>query len=216
MPASGTSAMPMNGRAAASWPRRAITVGGGGALQGEQGAVLVQVELHAGGEVGGDVGEVGVLAAGVDHQEQALAAEVGDHQVVDDAAGLVGQQGVALAAGLQAEHVAGDQAFECGRSRGAGQRGLAHVGDVEQGGLGAAVEVLGQHALVLDGHGVAGELHHAGAVGAMPRVERGGLQRLGRGVVRQRILDHWFAPQRSPAGNRCRYCDPPLSRNLKD
>ena len=143
-------------------------------------------------------------------------AEVGHHQVVDDAAGLVGQQRVALAAGLQAEHVAGHQALQRGRSRGAGQRRLAHVRDVEQRGLRAAVQVLGQHALVLHRHGIAGELHHAGAEGAVPGVERGGLQRLGRGVVRQRILDHWFAPQRSPAGDRCRSRDPPLSRNLKD
>ena len=47
------------------------------------------------------------------------------------------------------------------------------------------------------GHG-----HHAGAEGAMPGIQRRGLQRPGGGVIRQRIVDHWQAPQsRSQAGN---------------
>ena len=67
------------------------------------------------GQVGGDVGKVDILAAGVDDQEQSVFVQAGDHQVVDDAAGRVGEKGVALAARLQAGDVARHQAFQRGR-----------------------------------------------------------------------------------------------------
>ena len=38
---------------------------------------------------------VGVLAGGVDHQEQ-MAAEIGHHQIVENAACAIGELGVAL------------------------------------------------------------------------------------------------------------------------
>ena len=79
--------------------------------------------------------EVVVLAAGVDHQEQPVLAEIGDHQVVDDAARLVGEQRVALPPRLQPEQVAGHQPLQRSRGVGAGQRRLAHMRDVEQRGL---------------------------------------------------------------------------------
>ena len=92
------------------------------------------------------MGEIVGLAAGVHHQEELAGFQRGDHQVVEDAAGLVGQQRVALPARLQAGDVAGHQRLQRRGGGGAGQRRLAHVGDVEQRRLGAAVQVLGQHA----------------------------------------------------------------------
>ena len=62
---------------------------------------------------------------------------------------------------------------------GAGDLDLPHVGDVEQPGPRAHGHVLVGDAGVLDRHVPAAELDHAGAVGAMPRVERGLLQRAG-------------------------------------
>jgi predicted pyridoxine 5'-phosphate oxidase superfamily flavin-nucleotide-binding protein len=121
-------------------------VGGGGALQGEQGAVFEVGEGADVGEGSGDVWQIDGAAGGIDYQEEALVAEIGDHEVVDDAASLVEQEGVALAAGLDADDVAGDKALEHGGGSGPGEHGLAHVGDVEQGGVGAAVQVLGDDA----------------------------------------------------------------------
>ena len=115
-------------------------------LQGEQRAVVVRRQRAPRRAGFGDVGEIVLLAAGVDHQEQPLVAEVGDHQVVQDAAGLVGEQRVALAAGLQAGDVARHQPLHHCGGGGAGQRGLAHVRHVEQRRLVAAVQVFGQHA----------------------------------------------------------------------
>ena len=71
-----------------------------GALQGQQRAIVLDVQIEPVRQAGGDMAEIDVLAAGVDHQEQPVITEIGDHQVVQDPAGLVGQQGVALPAGL--------------------------------------------------------------------------------------------------------------------
>ena len=129
--------------------------------------------------------------------------QVGDHQVVEDAAGLVGQQRVALPAGLERRDVAGHQPLQRRGRAVALQRRLAHVGDVEQRGVGAAVQVLGHDAGgVLHRHGVAGEGHHARAQLAVQRVERGGRQRLvGR---RAGSLGHGRSAQGRAAGVQCR------------
>ena len=49
---------------------------------------------------------------------------------------------------------------------------LAHVGDVEDAAVAPDGEVLGDHALVLDGHLPAGERHHAGAERDVSVVQR--------------------------------------------
>ncbi len=174
----------MNGSAAACGDRRRHDGGGLGTLQGQQRAVFVRGERDMFGQVGGEVGEIDLLAAGVDDQEQAVFVQAGDHQVVDDAAGLVGEQGVALAAGFQAGDVAWHQAFQRGRDIGSGERCLAHMRHIEQSCVGARMQMFGQNAaaaaggeiagrIVLHRHGVAGERHHAGAVTAVP-LSRGG------------------------------------------
>ena len=115
-----------------------------------------------------------VLAAGVHDQEQPVAAEIGDHQVVEDAAGLVGEQRVALPAGLQPERCRRAPAVPARRRRwrrsaSPGPCGRRRTAPPATGSAGAppsrrrgsarpvAVEV------VLHRHGVAGEPHHAGA-----------------------------------------------------
>ena len=90
------------------------------ALQGQKPARKHRLDLAGGGEVLLQVREVGVLAGGVDHQQE-MIARAGHHQVVEDAAGIVGELGVALLAGLQARDVARHQASpapwpRCGRA----------------------------------------------------------------------------------------------------
>ena len=55
--------------------------------------------------------DVGVLAAGIDDDQQAIA-EVGDHQVIEDAAIVIGEEAVALAAVFQAKDIDRNQRFE--------------------------------------------------------------------------------------------------------
>ena len=102
------------------------------ALQRQQRAVLERGQPHAGGQRRRDVGEVVLLAAGVHDEEQPVPGQPRDHQVVEDAAGLVGQQAVALAARLEPDDVARHQPFQRRGGVGALQAGLAHMGDVEQ------------------------------------------------------------------------------------
>src|SRR3546814_3305724 len=91
------------------------------------------------------VSDVGILAGGIDDHEEMIVA-VGDHQVVENAAILVGEEAVALAAGLQAEDVDRHERLE--RTAGVADRAgsgakdnLAHVGNVEKAGGRACLQM---------------------------------------------------------------------------
>ncbi len=127
--------------------------------------------------------EVDGLSRGVDDEPQRAvrAGRAGHHQVVDDAAVVVEQLGIALAAGSETEDVGGAERFEKGRDGcmiGALDQRLAHVRDVEQPSRFAGVEVLGEDARrILDRHVVAGERRDARAELDVQGVERGLLVR---------------------------------------
>ena len=109
-------------------------------------------------------------------------AEIRHHQVVENAAGVVGELGVALPARRNAKDVLRHQPLQ--RQRGvldlAGfrpQRDLAHMRDVEQAGGAAGMQVFPEHAGgELHRHVVAGERHHLAAAGHVQRMQRGGFQ----------------------------------------
>jgi hypothetical protein len=209
-----------------------------GALQGQQRALGHGNDLAEAADAGLQVGGVGVLATGVHHHEQVAEAgavgglRAGDHQVVLQAAGVIGEQGVALLAGRQVDDVHRHQGFQGGGGIFAHQAQLAHVGDVEQGGGLAALAVLGHQAgRVLHRHGVAGERHHAGAQLKVQcvqgRVEQGGLGRGHRrsfegssvnhtglempplSALPERLTVPWMTHTACPFGGRTR--GPPLS-----
>ena len=125
--------------------------------------------------------DVGVLAGGVDDEEEVVAA-VGDHQVVEDAAGLVGEEGIALASFLQARDADRDQRLQGERGildppRLRPDRHLAHMRDVEEAGGTPRVEVLLEDAGgILHRHRVAREGHHPPAEFLVEGEERGALQ----------------------------------------
>ena len=89
---------------------------------------------------------------------------VDKHQVIDDAACLIEQQPVALAAACQADHINRQQGFQRSGCIGSKQAQLAHMGHVKQAGSLAGVVVLcHQTGRVLHRHAVAGKGDHAGA-----------------------------------------------------
>ena len=116
------------------------------------------------------------LAGGVDDQEQ-MIAEIRDHQIVEKAAVRIGELGIALPARRNRHDILRHQPLQ--RAGGvldlAGfrpQRDLAHVGDVEQAGGAAGMQVLLQHAGgILHGHVIARERHHLAAARDMQRVQ---------------------------------------------
>ena len=68
-----TAATPMNGSAAASGASRAITAAACGPCSASS-ARSACADGDAGGQVGAQMGEIDLLAAGVDHEEQTVAA----------------------------------------------------------------------------------------------------------------------------------------------
>jgi hypothetical protein len=101
-------------------------------------------------------------------------AAAGCHQVVDDSAGIVEQHRIAQAAVLEQHQLTRKQRLERLVDPGAGDDQLPHVADVEQSGVAAGPQMLGEDAVILDGHGIARERHHARAMGTVPRIERQG------------------------------------------
>ena len=111
---------------------------------------------------------VSLFAAGVDDQKELTETRAGrgpnHHQIVQQTAARVGEEGVALAAFGQAQHVHRNQAFQCGGAVVTDQPQLAHVRNVKQRCGGAALFVLGhQTSGVLHGHGITRKGHHLGA-----------------------------------------------------
>ena len=182
------------------------------ALQGQKPAREHRLDLAGRGEMLLQMREVGVLAGGIDHQQEVIA-RAGHHEVVEDAAGLVGELGVALLAGFEAGDVGRHQRLQrLGRAlpRFRGEPHLAHVRDVEQAGGGAGLGMLGQDAgRILHRHFVAGERHEARAQLAMQIVKRCALERAGRGFG-QKDLQSRVSRRKDCAAR------PPLSGDLKD
>jgi hypothetical protein len=132
------------------------------------------------------VGDVGVRATGVHHHEQLVGRILGDDQVVQDAAVGRGKHRIAGLALAQAEDVSRHQPLDRGGRIRAGDRDLAHVGNIEEASGRARVQMLVQDpAWILDGHIPAREWHHAGPKLAMQAVERSGLDRFGQRDLRQ-------------------------------
>lgn len=150
-------------------------------MQGEQGARFEQrLDLAAITDMLAQVRQVLLFAGGVDHQEQGVVTQVGDHQVVEDAALRVGEHGIALHAHRQVDDIDRYQRLQGAGGIVAAQDDLAHVRDIEQAGLLAGVQVLLEHAQrVLHGHVVAGERHHARAQFQVQGVQRGLVQCFG-------------------------------------
>ena len=93
-------------------------------------------------------------------------------EVVDDPADLVREQGVLRLAVVEPVDVVRQHALEEGLRRRPVDVDLAHVRDVERPGVRSNGPVLGDDALVLHGHLVAGERHHARAERDVALVQR--------------------------------------------
>src|SRR5690606_23528835 len=149
---------------------------GAGPLDGDQGPVVGLVrnrDVPARGQAL-EVRDDGVAVRGVRDDQVLVFALAVDEQVVDDAAGVVGQHAVLPAADLEPGGVVERGVGQERRGVRPGDPHLGHVGDVEDAGAGPHAPVLlVDAALVVEGHLVPGELHQPGAQLGVLEVERG-------------------------------------------
>ena len=117
--------------------------------------------------------------------EQKAVRKPRDHQIVENAAGFVGEESVTLPADRKPQHIHGNEALQCASglvhvAALCAQDDLAHMRHVEQTRRRARVQMLLQYAHgILNGHFITGEADHARAERAMQVVKRRSSQRIG-------------------------------------
>ena len=148
-------------------------------MQGQEGAIFDHLNRNAVGQAVLHQGDVLIFAGGVHHNEDMIAT-VGKHQIVQNAALIVGEEPVALTVFFQACHIHRDQRLKrqgrlfVGRPA---QDHLPHVRDVKQAGLAAGVQVFLHHTGgVLHRHLIARERHHLAAQFTMQCIQGEGFQ----------------------------------------
>ncbi len=133
------------------------------------------------GELRPKVREIGILARGIDDNHQAIPRpgwDPGRHQIVEDAACLIEQQGIAHPGWAERLQIAGNERLQRPRGGAAAQADLSHMRNIEEAGLGAGMKVLGDDAgRVLHRHLVPSEPDHAGAAPEVQLMQRRLLQR---------------------------------------
>ncbi len=113
------------------------------------------------------------FAGGVDDDEQ-VVVKARDHEIIENATGVIGEQRIALLAGLEPDDVDRHERLQrhCGTAT--NELHLPHMRDVEKAGLRTRVLMLLQHAhRILHRHFVTGEGHHLGAELDVKVIQRG-------------------------------------------
>ncbi len=144
-------------------------------LHGNQGIPRAGVDrdgISRDGHALRDPGKVLLDVRGVDDEQEVVAGETVDEQVVDEGAALGRQGGVLGLADRQPGRVVARDALDPGQRVASGHLNLAHVADVEQARARAHGQMLVGDAAVLDRHLPATERDHAGAHRDVAGVQR--------------------------------------------
>ncbi len=144
---------------------------GGGVALVFEGDVAVETVL-----VGGDPVPIFVDASGVHDEEKRFWIRLISDEIVDDAAGGVGEQGVLTFARGEFAEVVGEEGVEEAFCIFSGHAELAHVGDVKEPAAGANGFVFCEDARVLDGHEPSAETDEFCPVARMDMGEGGGAE----------------------------------------
>jgi hypothetical protein len=145
--------------------------GGGRALQRDQRPVVQYIDRDTRGQMRPQMGDVGVLAGRIDDQKQVIP-DIGDHQIVQNAARVIREHGVAHAARRETRDIARYQGLECRHPIIAPHTDLPHMRHIEDGGPGARMIVFRQDSRrILHRHFVSGKRHHLAALRNMQIVQ---------------------------------------------
>ena len=160
------------------------------------------------------VADIFPLGRAIDHDIEAIGP-AGDHQVVEDPAFLVQQQRITRPMGLERRQIDRQHCLQRRLRPFAADEQLAHVRNIKQPGAFAGPQVLGNDAVILHRHPVAGEFDHPTAARAMPIIKRQHINRRGdrivivefRGFGRVCNIAHAQVPVfKSSTSNRCPLC----------
>ena len=162
-------------------------------LQCEQRPIIQHLKLDIHRQADPQMRDVLILAGSVHHHVEVITA-IDDHQVIQDTAGVGGQQAIALHAHRQVDDIRRHQGLQRRLHILATQDQLPHVRDIEQPCLGARVFMLLLDAKrVLHGHGIAGELDHPGPLLDMQVMKGGLLETRHCGGIGHRHSPDWLA-----------------------
>ena len=116
-------------------------------------------------------------ACRVHHQEK-MITPIGNHQVIENSAVIIGEERIALSAGGETKNIGRHQSFQSLCRLGAMQENLTHMAYIEEPRSAAGMAVFGHDThRVLHGHVPAREGHHSGAQSAVKPCKR---KRFGR------------------------------------
>lgn len=168
-------------------------------LKGEKRALIVDVprdiaSLRTEGlHVLADVCEILIAASGVDDQVDVVISHLGDDRIIDGASPLVREHGERPSARSQPLNVGDDKLLQEADGILPLEAEPAHVGDVEEAAVGAAVEGgIHNRVLVLDRHAPSGEGDHLAAILHVKIVQHRPLQ------LRRRLRLRREAPPPTP------------------
>ena len=137
------------------------------------------MQRHTLRQMRGDMAEIMFLPAGIHHEENPVA-QIGEHEIIQDAAAWRCQQPIALPPRLQPRNIGGGQRFKRRRGAFTAQFGLAHMGNIKKRGGAPAMQMLRHDACrVLHRQRITREAHHAPAQFAVQRSKRGFRQGFG-------------------------------------
>ena len=129
-----------------------------------------------------NVGKILIPTPSVNHQVNKIITDLGDHRVIDGASALIGEDRESPSARFETGDIGDHKTLEEGDAVLAHEAEAAHMGDVEEAAIFAAVDG-GVHdgILVLDGHAPSGEGDHLAAIFNMEVMEDGFLELTGGG-----------------------------------
>lgn len=140
-------------------------------MQRQQGPICEMVDPDVIGQMFPQMGDIVPFHRAIDDQKQAHGRPR-DHQIIQNAACVLQQQGITLPPLGQRCEIRRGQRLQRRIGTIPGDHQLAHMRHIEQTRLRAGPQMFGNNAFKLQGHVIARKGHHPCTTGAMPGIQR--------------------------------------------
>ena len=129
-----------------------------------------------------------VLTRRINHQKQAIA-RIGNHQIVQNGAIIIGKGGITRPAGFEDGDITGHKLFQLGHSVFTGQAHLPHMRHIKKTSLGTGMKMFALNTQrILNRHVISGKRHHFGTQFDM-KVIKGRFKQFGLMISHQGLRD---------------------------